>query len=245
MKKLAHVLAAVLVLLARAGAQARQDTVRFETSDGCVLEAFYQQPSSGSYVFINAHGLGSSKNEWASFQEELKKAGYGYLSLDLRGHNASTVCGGVETTYRNFSKTDWNNASRDITAAAAWLEAKGISPGRQIFCGASIGANLSLKAVAEGARKPAAVVLLSPGLEYAGVNIKDYFTAPVNYPVLVAASDNDPYSWRSSAQLINISGANGPRPDFLNGKGGHGVNMFKNPGILNAVVKWVKKKVGR
>ncbi|HBB67827.1 MAG: hypothetical protein A2081_00940 [Elusimicrobia bacterium GWC2_61_19] len=235
-------LAAALLLLAGARAQAQQTTIRLTSADGCALEAFYLAPSSGAYIFINTHGLGSSKNEWAPFQEELKKAGYGYLSLDLRGHNESRTCGGLKTDYRNFSKADWNNASRDIAAAAAWLAKKGFSSRKLVFCGASIGANLSLKAAAESRRKPAAVILLSPGLEYAGVNIKDYFLAPRSYPVLTTASDDDPYASQSSSLFIRTARAGSLRPDFIDGKGGHGVSMLNNPDVLPAVLAWVKSK---
>lgn len=239
MPDLKRALAAVLIFLACAPARAQQKTVRFNTPDGCRLEAFFLAPSSGSYILINAHGLGSSKNEWAPFQEELKKAGYGYLSLDLRGHNASRSCGGRETDYRYFSAADWNNASRDIEAAAAYLRKKGFAAKRIIFCGASVGANLSLKAAQEGRIKPAALVLLSPGLEYAGVKIEDYFLAPKTYRILTAASDNDPYAWRSSGLLTKAARAKNLRADFFDGGGGHGVNMFANHSLGPAILSWL------
>jgi pimeloyl-ACP methyl ester carboxylesterase len=241
MLKIKTLPAAALALLFCGAAGAQQTTVRLKTADGCALEAFYLAPSSGAYVFLNTHGLGSSKNEWGEFQAELKKAGYGYLSLDLRGHNESSTCNGRKADYRAFSGADWNGASRDIEAAAAWLEKKGFPGGRLIFCGASIGANLSLKAAVEARRKPAALVLLSPGLEYAGVKTEENFLKPGPYRVLVAASDNDAYAWQSSVLLARAAQAKRLPADFIDGLGGHGVNMLKNPGVTGKILGWVSR----
>ncbi len=229
------------LLFACGPAFAQQKTVHFTTPDGCRLEAFYLAPSSGSYVFINAHGLGSDKNEWSLLQKTLKSAGYGYLSLDLRGHGNSTVCGGKETKYMFFSEAGWNGVSLDIETAAAWLKKRGLPPQKMVFCGASIGANLSLKAAVEGALKPAALVLLSPGLEYAGVKTENYFIAPRDFKVLSAAARNDSYAWNSVMRLNRAAMEKGLPAYSLEAAGGHGVNMFKTPSLIPAILSWVSE----
>ncbi len=236
------VFAAAFPVLAFATAQAGQKTVHITTKDGCLLEAFYLAPSSGSYIFLNAHGLGSDKNEWGSFQKELASAGYGYLSLDLRGHGNSSTCGGKKVKYLYFSEADWNRLSLDIEAGAAWLKKRGVSPQKMVFCGASVGANLSLKAASEGAIKPAALVLLSPGLEYAGVKTEDYFTRPRSFRVLSVAAREDGYAWQS-VQLLNSEAMKKGLPAHsLEAEGGHGVNMFKTPSVIPAILSWVEEK---
>lgn len=221
-------------------AAAGQETVRFKTADGCAIEAWYLAPSTGAYVFVNTHGLGSGKYEWTLFQTELAAAGFGYLSLDLRGHGASGSCGGRKADHRTFSPADWNAASGDITAAAAWLAKKNIPGARLVYCGASIGANLSLKAASEGVIKPAGVILLSPGLSYAGVVAEPYLAAAGR--LLVAASENDPYAWQSSAALVTAAARRGHKAAFLSGRGGHGVNMFAEPGLMRRLIGWAGKK---
>lgn len=233
----------ILTLLAAGGrASAAQQTVHFDTADGCRIEAFYLAPSSGSYVFINAHGLGSDKNEWGPFQKALKSAGYGYLSLDLRGHGKSTACGGKEVKYMFLSEEGWNSVSLDIEAAAAWLKKKGYSPRKMVFCGASVGANLSLKAATEGKLKPAALVLLSPGLEYAGVKTESNFKAPRDFKVLSLAAREDAYAWGSVMTLNNAAMKKGLPAYSLEAAGGHGVNMFKTPSVVPAILSWVVEK---
>ena len=221
---------------------AQQKTVRFTTADGCRLEAFYLAPSSGAYVFINAHGLGSDRNEWGPFQDKLKSAGHGYLSLDLRGHGKSRTCGGKEVKYMFFSEADWNAASLDIGTAAAWLKKRGLSPLKMVFCGASVGANLVLKAAAEGGIKPAAVILLSPGLEYAGVKTEGYFSAPREFRVLSLAARTDLYAWESVLRLNRAAMEKGLTAYSMEATGGHGVNMFKYPSVIPAILAWLEGK---
>jgi alpha-beta hydrolase superfamily lysophospholipase len=216
-------------------AEAQQRAVKFVTGDGCGIEAFYAAPSSGNYIFINAHGLGSGKEEWGPFQDALAERGYGWLSLDLRGHGGSLDCGGKKADYRKFSKAEWGSASRDIEAAALWLKKKGYK--KIIFCGASIGANLSLKAAAEGAVKPAGVILLSPGLDYAGVK-PELYLAKAPKRLLFAAAEDDRYAWRSALTLHGQAGKKGLRPSSLDGGSGHGVTMFKTPATINEILGW-------
>ena len=235
--------AAVVFLALFAGVAGAAETVRFITPDGCRLEADYQVPSTGSYVFVTAHGLGSNRAEWGPLETELVKKGYGYLSLDLRGHGGSAECGGAPADYRTFGAAEWSSLSEDIKAAASFLKKKGIASGKLILCGASVGANLSLKAVSEGLR-PAGIILLSPGLEYAGIRTDDYFKTDRGVPVFIAVSMSDDYAWRSAVYLTERAGAGGSRAVFRAGAGGHGVQMFASeapPGMIGAMLDWVKK----
>lgn len=217
--------------------------VNFTSADDCNLEAFYQAPSTGGYVFINAHGLGSNKEEWNAFQGALEKRGQGYLSLDLRGHGASRTCAGAAADYRAFTKADWGTVYRDLEAGAAWLKKKGVPAKKTVFCGASVGSNLALKAAAQGRLKPAAVVLLSPGLDYAGVTTENNLTAGQPFRVLIAASPDDPYAWQSRAWLEKAARAKGRPVTLMEGKSGHGVNMF-TPELMTAIIDWVVKTPG-
>ena len=219
-------------------AEAQQRTVVFTSTDNCRIEGFYLAPSSGALVFVNVHGLGSDKNEWGNFQKQLKAGGYGYLSLDLRGHGGSARCGGKKLSYTSLDEAGWNAASKDIEAAAGWLKRRGVGPERQVFCGASVGANLVLKAAVEGALKPAALVLLSPGLDYAGVRTPDYFAAPRSFRVLTVAARRDGYAWESAAALNRAAMAKGLPAYALEAAGGHGVEMFKTPSVIPAIISW-------
>lgn len=227
------------LLFAAAAGRAGETKVTLKTADGCALEAFYLAPSSGAYIFINSHGLGSDKNEWRGFDTALEKAGFGYLSLDLRGHGASLKCGGRAVDYRDFGPGDWRSLSRDIRAAVAFLKSKRTLARRIILCGASIGANLSVKAASEGP-SPAGLVLLSPGLGYAGINITDFFPAGPGPRIFAAAAPDDEYAWKSSLYLAKLAGERKINFVFKAGQAGHGVRMFEAPGsrLMNDIMDW-------
>ncbi|PKM98043.1 MAG: hypothetical protein CVU79_04995 [Elusimicrobia bacterium HGW-Elusimicrobia-3] len=221
--------------LALAAPAAAESTVTFRTADGCLIEAVFLAPAKGSYILVNTHGLGSNRGEWGPLQAAAARRKHGYLSLDLRGHGGSKSCGGRPADYRRFNRADWAAASRDIEAAALWLKKKGYAPGRLVFCGASIGANLSLKAAAEGTVKPAGVILLSPGLDYAGVQSLPY----IRTGMLIAAAATDQYAWRSSLRLRDAAKEKKFLCDFLDGSSGHGAGMFSKPGFIAALLDWL------
>jgi len=226
-------MAAGLALAAPAGAA--ESAVTFRTADGCGIEAVFLAPAKGSYILVNTHGLGSNRGEWGPLQTAAAERGYGYLSLDLRGHGGSRSCGGKPADYRKFTRADWAAAARDIEAAALWLKKKGYAPVRLVFCGASIGANLSLKAAAEGKVKPAGLVLLSPGLDYAGVRSLPY----IRTKMLIAAAAADQYAWESSLRLHEAAKEKKFLSDFLDGGAGHGAGMFTKQGFIEALLDWL------
>lgn len=228
-----NLLMTVGLALAAPGAAA-ESTVTFRTADGCTIEAVFAAPAKDSYILVNTHGLGSNRREWLPLQTAAGERKYGYLSLDLRGHGGSKACGGRSANYRKFTRADWAAASRDIEAAALWLQEQGYAPGRLVFCGASIGANLSLKAAAEGTVKPAGLILLSPGLDYAGVQSLPY----IRSGMLIAAAPTDQYAWKSSLRLRDAAKEKKFLCDFLDGGLGHGSGMFRKPGFIKALLDW-------
>ena len=239
----AKIILPVLALAAGASTPAAcRETVSFKTSGGCVLQAVYQAASSGSCVFINTHGLGSNRDEWRSLEGRLEKKGYGYLSLDLRGHGGSARCPGGRADYKTFSAAQWAELSADIRAAADYLKSRKVPQERLVLCGASIGANLSLKAAAEGLR-PAGIALLSPGLSYAGIEAGAYLEGFGAIPLLIAASRDDAYAWESAGQLTARAKVRGLPAVFRAGPGGHGANMLLDarPELLDYIPGWTGK----
>jgi len=211
-------------------ALARGEDVKFKTDDGCLIAASYSAPAKGKPVFVNIHGLGSNRGEWGPFEKFLKARGAGWLSLDMRGHGQSLKCAGKKADYRAFGARNWNAAAKDITAAIGYLKKRKIPVSRIALCGASIGANLALKAAVDHHVKPAAVIMLSPGLVYAGVGIEEYFSKPLPFPLFLAAAPDDPYAWQSSIRLLEAAGARKLKAAFRQGISGHGVNMFSGAG---------------
>lgn len=223
------------LLLALAGvvSAAAPQKVSFKTSDGWTLAADYRPPRRGGMVMVLAHGVASSKGEWARFAERLAAKGAGSLALDLRGHGESTKGPRGERDLEDFDATgEWPRAAADLRAAAAWLEARGVKPSRIAFGGASIGANLASEIAAERASVPC-LLLLSPGPDYRGVRL----VAKPGLKVLVAASPADRYAYQTLEPFSKMKGA-----ETLSTPGGHGTQVFDDAKTLDFIVGWVSAR---
>lgn len=220
--------------------------VTFKTRDGWTLAADYSGPVKGVSrgAVIMFHGLGSGKNEWKLLAERLDSAGMEYLAVDLRGHGESNNSPKGKRDFRSFiRKEDWAGVVNDVFASVNFLKKKGLGENHIILVGASIGANLVLKASVSGNIKPKAVVLLSPGLNYQGITTADAIKQIGDLPILIAASPVDEYAYKSSLILTQISrSAKEADISFIKAAEGHGVNMFK--GEKNKSAKVFEKILG-
>lgn len=204
--------------LAVAASPARAEKVSFKNAEGTALAADYRAPRRGQPVFILLHGLGAGRGEWRAFAGRAAARGWGTLAVDMRGHGDS---GGPP--YTSFKPGDWARLSGDAAAALAWLDgARHIAPERVVLGGASIGANLALRAAGGLPRVPF-VMLLSPGWNYQGVTLPDA-AASYDKPILFAAAPDDPYAFKSSGEALRL--ARRRESLFLRAGHGHGVGML-------------------
>ncbi len=173
------------------------------------------------------HMLGSNREAWAPLAPELADVGYSVLALDMRGHGET---GGAP---------DWTLAGDDLTRVWQVLSGRpDVDAGRTAIIGASIGANLALVVAAE---IPAVrtVVLLSPGLDYRGVQTEAAMTAYGDRPVLIVASAEDGYAADSSRRLAGL--APGAALTIYEGAG-HGTTMLiREPGLTDLILDWLRR----
>lgn len=202
------------------------DDFLFNTPDGFRIYGTFSHPGSGKYCFVLLHGLGSTSAEWNDFTKKLKSTGYGYLAYDARGHGKSIhKTDNSNISYKNFFRTDWEEMIDDLKSAVSFLKKKGIKPDRTIIAGASLGANITLNYVVNNPRIPL-IILLSPGIEYAGIStdtaIKDYGERPI----IIAASPHDRYAYVSCEKLISLI-EDKSKVAFINGEAAqHGVQIL-------------------
>jgi len=206
--------------------------INFTSSDGWTLSANYW-PSPGNAVIL-LHKFASSKNEWTSFANELNQKGYAVLALDFRGHGESTTRNGNTVTWQTFSNADFNDMTKDVSAARDWLTNNGYD--EFAIIGASIGANTALNyAVNDSAVKT--IVLLSPGLEYKGIVINQTIRN-FTKPIFIIASNEDTYSARSATILYELT--QGKKEIKLYDNAGHGVDMFASTDLDRLILNWLK-----
>jgi len=128
----------------------------------------------------------------------------------------------------------------DLESAVQMLMERYRLPEERIAVGgASLGANVAM--VYAGAHRAVpAVILLSPGLVYAGVAVSEAYRTYGRRPLFMAASPDDGYAFESTRRLAALRGDAGLRVAQGDGAA-HGVNMFQNPDFAEKLIHWMKK----
>jgi dienelactone hydrolase len=224
--------ALALLLAASVAAAPAPDAARkvsFPTKDGWMIAALYRPPRKGGAVLVLAHGVGSSKDEWAPLTARLAAEGVGTLALDLRGHVDSRKGPAGERSYETFDADgEWLRAIGDLDAAAAWLKGRGISESRIALGGASIGANLAAQAATTRPKTPF-LLLLSAGADYRGVSLAKPLTK-----TLAGAAPGDGYAHQVLEPLSHLPGV-----ETFEAPAGHGVQMLSDPAVMDKVAAWL------
>lgn len=217
------------------------DAVQFKTRDGIPLHAFFSEPQAGQPTVIMLHGLAAQKEEWLPLAQELRAAGLGVLAYDARGHGASSRSknkDGSPNEYQHWGppgpRSTWERMIDDVGTAVAFLQEQKVDRDSIVLAGASLGANVALN-YAVLARPVRGLVLLSPGLNYAEIKTEEVI-GKVSQPVLIVASEADPYSF-SSSKTLKKKARNAAL--WTNVKAGHGAQMF-DAALLKRLVQWIK-----
>ena len=210
-----------------------------KTSDGITIAGnHYKIPleSPGISLF---HMMPATKESYGDFAKKLNDAGLGALAIDLRGHANSE---GGPNGFNEFSDEQHQESIKDVIAAVEFQKNEGHSP--LFICGASIGANLTLKYLAENDDVKKAI-LLSPGINYKGIE---------SFPLAEkVSSDKEVYIVSAKDDIRELGPANEQGKkifDALNCKkeievfdvGGHGTDIFKvHPEIMEKLIIWLKR----
>lgn len=199
-----------------------------EMEDGLQISGDLYMPGSDQPLpgVVMLHMLGTDRTVWGNFPEELAKACYAVLNIDLRGHGQT---GG---------EVDWTLAQQDIQQVLQALGGmEGVASDNLAVLGASVGANLALNGGAD-VPEVRTVVLLSPGLDYAGVTTLDAMERYGERPVLIAASADDTYAADSSRSLADA--ALGEFDLIVYDGAAHGTDMFASqPSLQQTILDWL------
>ncbi len=197
------------------------------TEDGVHLKGTYYQPAAVNAPGVALlHMLGRKRGDWDAFARQLQDAGYGVITIDLRGHGES---GG---------RRDWAKMPLDAAIATKFIRSREeIDPDRIVLMGASIGANIAINAAAKDP-DIAGVALLSPGLDYRGVKTEEAVKQYGARPLFIAASSEDDYAAQSARKLDSL--AQGPHQLLILDNQGHGTQMLgKDNGLEKAILQWL------
>jgi pimeloyl-ACP methyl ester carboxylesterase len=203
--------------------------ITLTTKDSVDLSAFFWDAGTDKTVLC-LHMMPETKEGWMALAERLASAGSNVLALDFRGHGDS---GGGD--YKTFSDEDHQKYFLDALAAIKFLQSKfGVVPDVALV-GASIGANVALKLAFEYEWIEKAV-LLSPGLNYHGVDIGTdiRLQSPEFYAaeILFVASKDDGENLLEVSKLHELYGGK----ILVYDGGGHGSDIIKNnPELLDII----------
>lgn len=194
-------------------------------------------------LIILMHMLSDDRWVWRKIPKKLVKENYAVLAIDLRGHGDSVYIGKRLKVWRQFDSTDWKKMPKDLNL---FLDA--INKDRRFpmvdtehigIIGASIGANAAINFAAyDPAKRVEAIVALSPGLEYHGL---ETFEPLSHYEkaLFLIASKEDSYAAESTERLYRF--ILGKKKLIIYKEMGHGTDMLVNdPPAIDKIIDWLK-----
>ena len=208
------------------------ENLTLTTSDGVKLVVDFYTPESlidKPDVLILVHEAYLDRSSWDGFTIAAQENGYAVITLDLRGHGQS----GGDLVFDEAM-------DHDIDAVLDWISASpDLNVDRVAIAGASVGANLALRA---GARHPQikSLVLLSPGMNYWEIGIENAILDYGRRPLLLVASEGDAYS-ATSVQRLNEIGRGYDKLVIFPGAA-HGTEMIRGqPDLSLLMLDWFQQ----
>lgn len=229
--RLLFVLIMLIAIFLPAGwatAQSGPQRVEVPASDGLILVGdLYIPAESGEIVpgLVLLHMAHSSRHSWEPIIPALTGAGYATLVIDLRGLGDT---GGTE---------DWVLAEQDTQLWLDWFRQQpAIDPARVSLLGASFGANLALRGMAND-EAVVTTIALSPALEYAGMTTEDAVERINKRPVFLAVAQDDSPCNKGVKTLSGlVKGQAVVR--YYSGRA-HGVSLLTKPDLIPMIVAWL------
>lgn len=221
---------------------AEPETVRVPTEDGVVLVGDLRVGASPTApLVVLVHQLSSDRSEWNALLRELgAEPALTTFAFDLRGHGESTQrADGSDVSASDFEPADWQRLPGDVLAAVAAIQAReDVSPARVALVGSSIGGSAVIVAAAD---EPSvqAVVALSPGRAYRGIDALTPLTRLGDRPLLAIASRGEAPSAETAQNMERIA----PQGELLLVEGDrHGVAMWESaPESQERVVAFLRE----
>jgi alpha-beta hydrolase superfamily lysophospholipase len=223
-------IALVVIVVATTSVRGATQRVSFRTDDGLTLAGTWYEPSTRpAPAVILVHMLQKSRRDWDQFASRLASEGIGALTFDLRGHGESPG-----------SAQEYAAMVNDVRAARRFVASRSdVAPTRIGIAGASLGASLAALAAGDDAAV-AAVALLSPTMDYRGLRLDAAMKKLGTRPILLVASDDDGYAFRTVRDLQKAGG--GGRETMLRSRAGNGTAMLTNDLDLGRrLVEWLRR----
>ena len=213
--------------------------INLKTKDGVnIVGDFYPVTETTALAVVLLHMMPETKESWKDFAEKFNTAGFQALAIDLRGHGESEM---GPRGFQIFSNKDHQASIEDVEAAVNFFVEQGLPLGKIILVGASIGANLALQFQSEHSETKASV-LLSPGLDYRGVETESAAKkiSETQAVFLAAGGENDEYSTETAQTLFNMVKSKNKKLKIIE-NAGHGTDILNSQRFLiNEIILWIQ-----
>ncbi|MCX6702879.1 MAG: alpha/beta fold hydrolase [Candidatus Wolfebacteria bacterium] len=199
--------------------------------DGVKIAAdLYQVADLTSGWIILVHAMPNTKESWNNLAIGLQEQGIESIAIDLRGHGESGGESGNEA-----------KGILDVEAAAKYLVEKELASRDRIsLAGASIGANLALE-YASRHRETKSAVLLSPGLNYHGIEAEPLVKKISTTVKMFFVSSKDDDNNVSEVEKLIGSAPSGTIKQIYDAAG-HGTDMLeKEAGLKDLIINFIKQ----
>lgn len=248
MKRFLLCLMFILAISGAASGEEMGQPVQLDTAGPITLQAVYYPARDPKASVLLLHMLGRDKSDWKEFALALQANGYESLAVDLRGHGESAKQKDQIFSWKKFEPADFMMMPEDVNTAYQWLKQKNGS--KPVFIvGASLGANLAIICASKNP-EVAGAALLSPGLDYRGIQIARYTSQYTGRPLFMASARDDEYSWVSVHYLMDLAKTDDKiLKDYPPGAG-HGTQIFKykpaeknEMSLQDLLLEWIGKRL--
>ena len=199
------------------------ERVSLTTEDNVSLVASYYDAPGDAVILL--HQYQRNRTTWDAFAKALQRRGVASIAVDFRGHGDS------QGVLASFLDADFQAMLKDADAAAVYVQGRGKHV--VVIVGASIGANTAFRYSAQH-KTPAA--LLSPGLEYHGIDINDTTSTAAT---LIIVAKGDSYAF-SSSQELDRNNLFGPHQLVVVDGNKHGTDLLTDPAVTDALLGFLE-----
>ncbi|HEY9687046.1 MAG TPA: alpha/beta fold hydrolase [Coleofasciculaceae cyanobacterium] len=207
-------------------------------------EAEYTGPKYPLVILL--HGLNRSHMAWNDLPAQLVQAGYAVYAVDLRGHGKSMrTTKGRRTNWRLLTAQEWQLLPQDINQVITYFQKAQedypeVTGDRVALIGEKLGANVATAAAKKNTSDVQALVLLSPGLVYKGIDASRGLMG-YSHPVLILVGQDEEEAKTTAQHLYNwIEG-----PKILSVyKTGQGTDILTNSAASSQQIRdWMMDKM--
>lgn len=187
-----------------------------------------------------------TKESWQPLVQVLNQAGFTTLALDLRGHGESRYDADGGDDGQRVAGRDaalFHAMYLDAAAAASFLaKNRHINPDKIALVGASVGCSVALQAIATGAAKVYAAVVMTPGSNYLGISTMKHIKTWPGMPLLILSSEEE--KERGAEEIYAALNGKGAELHLFSETAIHGTNMFgRVAGVEELISRWLVSKM--